>query len=41
MSKLGEGIALAALIVCCAWMDIAGKGAGNLWVLVVIWALFL
>jgi len=42
IGKIGSGIALAALIVCCTWLEVSGVegGAGDLWVLVVVWAIF-
>jgi hypothetical protein len=40
MRGLGEGIAFAGLCGVAAWLEISGEGAGGLWVIVVMWAVF-
>ena len=39
MRKIGEGIAFAGLCIAAAWLEINGKPASGLWVLIVIWAI--
>jgi hypothetical protein len=39
-NKIGEGIAFAALCIGCVILEIFGKGAGTLWILVTFWVLF-
>ena len=39
--KIGEGIALAALIIAATVLEIHGKESRGLWALVVIWIIFL
>lgn len=35
----GNGIAFVIFALLCGGMEIFGKGAGNLWILVVLWAI--
>ena len=37
--KIGEGIAFGCLCLAAAWLEINGKPAAGLWVLVVFWAI--
>lgn len=39
VSALPEAIAFAALAIGAAWLEVAGKDAGVLWVIVWVWAL--
>jgi hypothetical protein len=39
MNSLGQSIAFAALVAGSAWLEINGKPASGLWIVVVIWAL--
>jgi hypothetical protein len=37
---VGQGIAFAALTGAAAWLEISGKNANGLWILVAIWVVF-
>jgi len=39
MRKIGNALAFGCLCAAAAALEIAGKPAGGLWVLVVLWAL--
>jgi len=38
LAYIGEGIAFAGLCIAAAWIEVSGKPAVGLWVLVFIWA---
>jgi hypothetical protein len=38
--KIGEGIAFFGLAIAASWLEVSGKHADGLWVLLVVWALF-
>jgi hypothetical protein len=37
---MGKAIVVASLAVCATALEIAGKPAGGLWLVVVLWAIF-
>jgi hypothetical protein len=39
-NQIGKGIAMAALCLSAAWLEINGKPAGGLWFLFILWLLF-
>lgn len=40
MKGLGEGIAFAGLIAGATYLEVSGKPAIGLWLLIVVWAMF-